>query len=186
MIPFEEQEHVLITEVKNENKLLKTEVVEEHVEDIKELQLCKQHEDKIATLVETKEVVVLKNCEDKVLGFKDEERVEGLKIGEVNQDFGMDLNEKKTDKVRYLKHLKVYNYSSSKSIYPKSSKMISFLKKEDYLGLTNRRSGSYVDLWECGKRVKIKVIKQVFKVFPTSKSCRTENTNDSCGSGGRG
>ena len=37
MIPSEEQKHVPITEVKNDKKLLKIKVVEEHVKDIKEL-----------------------------------------------------------------------------------------------------------------------------------------------------
>ncbi|GJZ48673.1 hypothetical protein Tco_0602505 [Tanacetum coccineum] len=93
MISSKEQVHVPMAEVKIEENILKIEVVEEHVENIKDLQVCELHEDKIANLVvSTKEVVVLKNCENKVLGSKDEERVEVLIIGEVNQDSNMDLD----------------------------------------------------------------------------------------------
>nr|GEX64559.1 hypothetical protein [Tanacetum cinerariifolium] len=96
MISSKEQVHVPMAEVKIEENILKTEVVEEHVENIKDLQVCELHEDKIANLVvSTKEVVVLKNCENKVLGSKDEERVEGLIIGEVNQDSNMDLDKRR-------------------------------------------------------------------------------------------
>ena len=64
---------------------------------------------------------------------------------------------------------KVYNKSSTKIIYPKSLIIIFILKKENYLGLINRRSGSRVDLWEYGKLVKIKDISQTLSVYSTSK-----------------
>ena len=88
----------------------------------------------------------MKNCENKILGIKYEEHVESLKIGEVNHDFRMDLNEYKTD-------------------------------KEDYLGLINQRSGSCVNLLECGKRVKIKN-SQRLNVYPMSKTTH-ENSGSS-------
>ncbi|GJR45759.1 hypothetical protein Tco_1313862 [Tanacetum coccineum] len=103
----------------------------------------------------------------KASDIKYEERVEGLKI---------DLNEKKRGTVRNLKNIQIYNYSSNKSIYPKSSNTTFVLKKDDELGIMKRSLGSSVDLGGCGKRVKTKVDTQKLKVCPTSKTVTHENS----------
>ena len=70
--------------------------------------------------------------------------------------------------VRDLKKIIAFNYSSNKTIYLKISKR-KFVVKEDDMRLKTRRFGSSVDLWECGKRVKVKGVNQELNVHHTSK-----------------
>ena len=55
------------------------------MKNIKELQVYKLQEDKIANLASTKEVVVLKTCEDNVMDFNDIDDVNVLD-GELSMD----------------------------------------------------------------------------------------------------
>ncbi|GJU17315.1 transposon ty3-I gag-pol polyprotein [Tanacetum coccineum] len=67
------------SEVKVEEKIMKAEVVDEHIEKIQDLQNYKQYDDKISTLLfETKnKVSTLKTCEE-IMGFNDDEDVKGF------------------------------------------------------------------------------------------------------------
>ncbi|GJZ98924.1 hypothetical protein Tco_0671475 [Tanacetum coccineum] len=63
-------------EVKIEEKIMKVEVVDVHIEKIQDLQSCKQHDDKISTLMfeTTNKVDTLKTCEE-IIGFNDDKDV---------------------------------------------------------------------------------------------------------------
>ncbi|GJY75873.1 RNA-directed DNA polymerase [Tanacetum coccineum] len=66
-------------EVKVEEKIVKAEVVVEHIEKIQDLQSYKQHDDKILTLLfeTTNKVGTLKTCEE-IMGFNDDEDVKSF------------------------------------------------------------------------------------------------------------
>ncbi|GJT25422.1 transposon ty3-I gag-pol polyprotein [Tanacetum coccineum] len=66
-------------EVKVEEKIVKAEVVDKHIEKIQDLQSYKQHDDKISTLLceTTNKVDTLKTCEE-IIGFNDDEDVKGF------------------------------------------------------------------------------------------------------------
>ncbi|GJU71969.1 transposon ty3-I gag-pol polyprotein [Tanacetum coccineum] len=68
-------------EVKVEEKIVKAEVVDEHIEKIQDLQSYKQHDDKISTLLceTTNKVGTLKTCEE-IMGFNDDEDVKGFRV----------------------------------------------------------------------------------------------------------
>ncbi|GJW36400.1 hypothetical protein Tco_0059320 [Tanacetum coccineum] len=66
-------------EVKVEEKIVKAEVVDEHIEKIQELQNYKEHEDKILTLLfETTNKVGTLNTYEEIMGFNDDEDVKGF------------------------------------------------------------------------------------------------------------
>ncbi|GKB63314.1 hypothetical protein Tco_0919500, partial [Tanacetum coccineum] len=93
----QDQVHVPMAEVKDEENILKAEVVDEHVERIQELKSYEQHEDDISSLVleTTKKVGNLKTCVGKVVDFIDDEVVKG---------FGSELsmNSKRTNDLKVL------------------------------------------------------------------------------------
>ncbi|GJU67611.1 transposon ty3-I gag-pol polyprotein [Tanacetum coccineum] len=64
--------------VKVEEKIVKAEVVDEHIEKIQDLQSYKQHDDKISTLLceTTNKVGTLKTCEE-IMSFNDDDDVKG-------------------------------------------------------------------------------------------------------------
>ncbi|GKC12050.1 transposon ty3-I gag-pol polyprotein [Tanacetum coccineum] len=68
-------------EVKPKEKIVKAEVIDEHIEKIQNLQSYKQYDDKISTLLcETKNKVgTLKTCEE-IIGFNDDEDVKGFRV----------------------------------------------------------------------------------------------------------
>ena len=80
MIPPEAKPQLPKPEIKLEQKILKAQFVEEHVEKIQDLQSYEQHEHKISTLVleTTNKVGTLNTCRWKVVGFNDEEDVKGF------------------------------------------------------------------------------------------------------------
>nr|GFA27493.1 putative reverse transcriptase domain-containing protein [Tanacetum cinerariifolium] len=69
-------------EVKVEEKIIKAEVVDEHIKKIQDLQNYKQQDDKISTSLfeTTNKVGTLKTCEE-IMGFNDDEDVKGLNFG---------------------------------------------------------------------------------------------------------
>nr|GEW26356.1 hypothetical protein [Tanacetum cinerariifolium] len=69
-----------MVEVKDEENILKVQVVDEQVERIQELKSYEQHEDEISSLVleTTKKVGTLKTCAEKVVHFIDDEDVKGF------------------------------------------------------------------------------------------------------------
>ncbi|GJT66807.1 G-type lectin S-receptor-like serine/threonine-protein kinase [Tanacetum coccineum] len=66
-------------EVKVEEKIVKAEIIDEHIKKIQDLQSYKQHDDKISTLSfeTTNKVGTLKTCEE-IIGFNDDEDVKGF------------------------------------------------------------------------------------------------------------
>ncbi|GJS39706.1 RNA-directed DNA polymerase [Tanacetum coccineum] len=68
-------------EVKVEEKIMKAEVVEDHIEKIQDLQSYKQHEDNISTLSfgTTNKVCTLKTCIE-IMVFNDDEDVKGFNL----------------------------------------------------------------------------------------------------------
>ncbi|GKD39677.1 hypothetical protein Tco_1259884 [Tanacetum coccineum] len=68
-------------EVKVEEKIVKAKVVDEHIEKIQDLQIYKQHDDKIPTLLceTTNKVGNLKTCEE-IMSFNDDEYVKGFRV----------------------------------------------------------------------------------------------------------
>nr|GEV54090.1 transposon Ty3-I Gag-Pol polyprotein [Tanacetum cinerariifolium] len=74
-------------EVKVKEKIMKAEVVEDHIEKIQDLQSYKQHDDNISTLSfgTTNKVGTLKTCEE-IMGFNDDEDVKGFNC-ELKKDF---------------------------------------------------------------------------------------------------
>ncbi|GJV13189.1 transposon ty3-I gag-pol polyprotein [Tanacetum coccineum] len=76
MVPPKVTPQLPKTEVKVEEKIVKAEVVDEHIEKIQDLQSYKQHDDKISTLLceTTNKVGALKTCEE-IMGFNDDEDV---------------------------------------------------------------------------------------------------------------
>nr|GEY37456.1 hypothetical protein [Tanacetum cinerariifolium] len=83
------------SEVKVDEQIVKAEVVDEHIEKIKDLQSYKQHDDKISTFLfgTTNKVRTLKTCEG-IIVFNDDEDVKGFSC-ELKTDFECfhDLNE---------------------------------------------------------------------------------------------
>nr|GEV02998.1 transposon Ty3-I Gag-Pol polyprotein [Tanacetum cinerariifolium] len=74
-------------DIKVKEKIVKTEVVDEHIKKIQDLQSYKQHDDKISTLLceTTNKVGTLKTCEE-IIGFNDDEDVKGFNC-ELEMDF---------------------------------------------------------------------------------------------------
>ncbi|GKC97699.1 RNA-directed DNA polymerase, partial [Tanacetum coccineum] len=90
-------------EVKVEEKIVKAEVVEDHIEKLQDLQSYKQHDDNISTFSfrTMNKVGTLKTCEE-IMGFNNDEDVKGFNC-ELKTDFKCvyDLNHKSIeDKVR--------------------------------------------------------------------------------------
>ncbi|GJW76183.1 putative nucleotidyltransferase, ribonuclease H [Tanacetum coccineum] len=69
-------------EVKIEEKIVKDEVVDEHIEKIQDRQNYKQHDDKISTLLfeTSNKVGILKTCEE-IMVFNDDEDLKGFRLG---------------------------------------------------------------------------------------------------------
>ncbi|GKD96339.1 RNA-directed DNA polymerase [Tanacetum coccineum] len=87
MLPSKVTPQLPKPEVKVEKKIVKAEVIDEHIEKIQDLQSYKQHDDKISTLLfqTTNKVDTLKTCEE-IMGFNDDEDVKGFNC-ELKTDF---------------------------------------------------------------------------------------------------
>ncbi|GJZ55360.1 hypothetical protein Tco_0610553 [Tanacetum coccineum] len=142
-------------EVKVEEKIVKAEVVDEHIEKIQDLHSYKQHDDKILTLLfETmNKVGTLKTCEE-IMGFNDDEDVKGFSC-EVNTDFECVHNLDVRDLNYGLILRMIINYQikfsmANKEVIFVTIKNLGVVDKEH----TTRCFGSWVDHWEYGRRVK--------------------------------
>nr|GEY55271.1 putative nucleotidyltransferase, ribonuclease H [Tanacetum cinerariifolium] len=133
-------------EVKVKEKIVKAEVVDEHIEKIQDLQSYKQHDDKISTLFceTTNKVGTLKTCEE-IMGFNDDEDVKGFNC-ELKTDFKCvhDLNVRDLDYGLILKmiiknHIK---FSMRKSIKDKVRHEKVF-DVEEALNIENSRMTSF-------------------------------------------
>lgn len=152
MIPCEDQPHVPMDEVKIEENIFKTEVFEEHIKNIKELQVYKLQEDMIANLASTKEVVVLKTCEDNVMDFNDIDDVNVLD-GELSMD-SEGIKDLMVCDFDYEINLNMIITNPMK--VSMVNKEVNFILIEDLVVIDKefitRCSNSYVDQWECGKK----------------------------------
>ncbi|GJZ63434.1 hypothetical protein Tco_0619855 [Tanacetum coccineum] len=103
-------------EVKIEEKIVKAEVVDEHIEKIQYLQSYKQHDDKISPLLceTTNKVGSLKTCEE-IMDFNDDDDVTGY----IYEGFRVDAKRKSIkDKVRREKVFEVdeaFNIENSRA-----------------------------------------------------------------------
>nr|GEU63691.1 hypothetical protein [Tanacetum cinerariifolium] len=142
-------------EVRVEEKIVKAEVVEDHIEKIHDLQSYKQHDDNISTLSfgKTNKVGTLKTCE-KIVGFNDDEDVKGFNY------------ELKTD-IKCVHDLNVHDldYGLILRMIIKNQVKFSMANMEaifitiENLGVVDeehitRCFGSWIDRWEYGRRVK--------------------------------
>ncbi|GJW47616.1 hypothetical protein Tco_0079262 [Tanacetum coccineum] len=72
---------LLKLKIKIEEKIVKAEVVDEHIVQIQDLQSYKEHDEKISTLLfgTRNKVGALKTCEE-IMGFNDDEDVKGFRV----------------------------------------------------------------------------------------------------------
>nr|GEV48978.1 RNA-directed DNA polymerase [Tanacetum cinerariifolium] len=87
MVPPKVTQQLPKPELKVKEKIVKVEVVKDHIEKIQDLQSYKQHDDNILTLSfgTTNKVGTLKTCEE-IMGFNDDEDVKGFSC-ELKTDF---------------------------------------------------------------------------------------------------
>ncbi|GKB02473.1 hypothetical protein Tco_0830562 [Tanacetum coccineum] len=131
------------------------EVANEHIEKIQNLQIYKQHDDKISTLLfeTTNKVGTLNACEE-IIGFYDDEDVKGFNC-ELKTDFKCvhDLNVRDLDYGLILRmiiknHIKFLMVNKDAIFI--SIENLRVVDKDH----TTRCFGSWVDRWEYGRRVK--------------------------------
>ncbi|GKC30688.1 hypothetical protein Tco_1037982, partial [Tanacetum coccineum] len=142
-------------EVKVEEKIVKAEVVDEHIEKIQDLQSYKQHDDKILTLLceTTNKVGTLKTCEE-IIGFNDDEDVKGFNC-ELKTDFKCvhDLNVRDLDsglifRMIIKNHIK-FSMVNKEAIFITTENLVVADKEH-----TTRCFGSWINRWEYGKCIK--------------------------------
>nr|GEU38684.1 transposon Ty3-I Gag-Pol polyprotein [Tanacetum cinerariifolium] len=141
--------------VKVKDKIIKTEVVENHIEKILDLQSYKQHDDNISTLSfgTTNKVGTLKTCEE-ILGFNDDEDVKGFNC-KLKMEFKCvhDLNVRDLDYGLILRMIMKnqikFSMANKEAIFITTEK----LRVTDKEHIT-RCFRSWVDHWEYGRRVK--------------------------------
>ncbi|GJV21908.1 putative nucleotidyltransferase, ribonuclease H, partial [Tanacetum coccineum] len=141
-------------EVKVEDKIVKVEVVEDHIEKIQDLQSYKQHDDKISTLLfqTTNKVDTLKTCEE-IMDFNDDEDVKGFKC-ELKTDFECVHNINVRD-LDYGLILKMIIKNQVK--FSMANREAIFITIEN-LGVVDKEHitrcfWSWIDRWEYGRRV---------------------------------
>ncbi|GJZ71857.1 hypothetical protein Tco_0635708 [Tanacetum coccineum] len=103
MVPPKVTPQLLKADVKVEEKIMKAEVVDEHIEKVQDLQTYKQHDDNISTLSfgTTNTISTLMTCEE-IIGFNDDKDVKSLNC------FRVDVKRKSIeDKVRREKVFEV-------------------------------------------------------------------------------
>ncbi|GKA57300.1 RNA-directed DNA polymerase [Tanacetum coccineum] len=142
-------------EVKVEEKIMKVEVVDEHIEKIQDLQSYKQHDDKISTLLceTTNKVGTLKTYEE-ILGFNDDEDVKGFNC-ELKTDFKCvhdlnvhDLNSGLIFRMIIKNHIK-FSIVKKEAIFITIENLVVADKEH-----TTRCFGSWIDRWEYGRCIK--------------------------------
>ncbi|GJW75994.1 RNA-directed DNA polymerase [Tanacetum coccineum] len=139
-------------EVKVEEKIVKAEVVDEHIEKIQDLQSYKQYDDKISTLLcgTTNKLDTLKTCEE-IMGFNDDEDVKDLNC-ELKTDFKCvhDLNVRDGLILRMTikNHIK-FSMVNTEAMFI-TIENLGIVDKEHI----TRSFGLWIDRWEYGRRVK--------------------------------
>ncbi|GKD20580.1 hypothetical protein Tco_1222283 [Tanacetum coccineum] len=142
-------------EVKVEEKIVKAEVVDEHIKKIQDLQSYKQHDDKISSLLceTTNKVGTLKTCEE-IMSFNDDEDVKGFNC-ELKTDFKCvhDLNVRDLDSGLILRmiiknHIK-FSMVNKEAIFITIENLVVADKEH-----TTRCFGSWIDRWEYRRCIK--------------------------------
>ncbi|GJT82494.1 transposon ty3-I gag-pol polyprotein [Tanacetum coccineum] len=147
--------HLPKPEVKVEEKIVKVEIVAEHIKKIQDLQSYKQHDDKISTLLfeTTNKVGTLKTCE-KIMGFNDDEDVKAFNcelksdfecIHNLNirdLDYGLILSMSMKNQIKFSKENKEAIFTTIKNLR--------VVDREH----TTRCFGSWIDHWEYGRCIK--------------------------------
>ncbi|GKE88709.1 hypothetical protein Tco_1566184 [Tanacetum coccineum] len=142
-------------EVKVKEKIVKDEVVDEHIEKIQDLQSYKLYDDKISTLLfETmNKVSTLKTCEQ-IMGFTDDEDVQGFNCElKTNFECVNNLN------IRDLDYGVILRMSIKNQIkFSMANKEAIFITIENLRVIdrehTTRCFGSWIDRWEYGRHIK--------------------------------
>ncbi|GJV72926.1 putative nucleotidyltransferase, ribonuclease H [Tanacetum coccineum] len=146
---------LLNLEIKIEEKIVKAEVVDEHVEKIQDLQSYKEHDENISTLLfgTRNKVGALKTCEE-IMGFNDDEDVKGFNFG-IKKDFECvhNLNIRDLDCGLILRMI-IKNQIKFSMV----NKEAIFITIENLVVVdrehTTRCFRSWTDRWEYGRRVK--------------------------------
>ncbi|GKE59389.1 hypothetical protein Tco_1498574 [Tanacetum coccineum] len=139
-------------EVKVEEKIVKAEVVDEHIEKIQDLRNYKQHDDKILILLfeTTNKVGTSKTCEE-ITGFNDDEDVKSFNC-ELKMDFECVYNLNIRDGLILrlsMKNQIKFSMANKEAIFI-TIKNLRVIDRED----TTRCFGSRIDRWEYGRRIK--------------------------------
>ncbi|GJY62781.1 transposon ty3-I gag-pol polyprotein [Tanacetum coccineum] len=155
MVPSKVTPQLPKPEVKVEEKIVKAEVVDEHVEKIQDLQSYKEHDEKISTLLfgTRNKVGALKTCEE-IMSFNDDEDVKGFNFG-IKKDFECvhNLNIRDLDYGLILRMI-IKNQIKFSMV----NKEAIFITIENLVAVdrehTTRCFRSWTDRWEYGRRVK--------------------------------
>ncbi|GKD80563.1 hypothetical protein Tco_1347402 [Tanacetum coccineum] len=142
-------------DVKVKEKIVKAEVVEDHIEKIQDLKSYKQHDDKISTLLfeTTNTVGTLKTCKE-IMGSNDDEDMKGFNC-ELKTEFECvhNLNVRDLDygliSKMIIKNKIKFSMANKDAIFITIDKLR--VADKEY---TTRCFGSWVDRWEYGRHVK--------------------------------
>ncbi|GJY25285.1 transposon ty3-I gag-pol polyprotein [Tanacetum coccineum] len=139
-------------EVKVEEKIVKAEVVDEHIEKIQDLRNYKQHDDKILILLfeTTNKVGTSKTCEE-ITGFNDDEDVKSFNC-ELKMDFECVHNLNIRDGLilrMSMKNQIKFSMANKEAIFI-TIKNLRVIAREH----TTCCFGSWIDRWEYGRRIK--------------------------------
>ncbi|GKA22794.1 putative nucleotidyltransferase, ribonuclease H [Tanacetum coccineum] len=143
------------SEVKVEEKIVKDEVVDEHIKKIQDLQNYKQHDDKISTLLfqTTNKVDALKTSKE-IMGFNDDEDVKDLNyelktyfvcvhnLNVRDLDYGLILRMIIKNQVKFSMENREATFITIENLWVVDKEHIT------------RCFGSWIDRWGCGRRVK--------------------------------
>ncbi|GKB62953.1 hypothetical protein Tco_0919139 [Tanacetum coccineum] len=146
---------LLKLEIKIEEKIVKAEVVDEHIVKIQDLQSYKEHDEKISTLLfgTRNKVGALKTCEE-IMGFNDDEDVKGFNFV-IKKDFECvyNLNIRDLDYGLILrmiiKNQIKFSMVNKEAIFITTENLVAVDREH-----TTRCFRSWTDRWEYGRRVK--------------------------------
>ncbi|GJW58363.1 transposon ty3-I gag-pol polyprotein [Tanacetum coccineum] len=146
---------LLKLEIKIEEKIMKAEVVDEHIMKIQDLQSYKEHDEKISTLLfgTRNKVGALITCEE-IIGFNDDEDVKGFNFV-IRKDFECvyNLNIRDLDYGLILrmiiKNQIKFSMVNKEAIFITTENLVAVDREH-----TTRCIRSWTDRWEYGRRVK--------------------------------
>ncbi|GKD79142.1 hypothetical protein Tco_1341763 [Tanacetum coccineum] len=127
MVPLKVTPQLPKPEVNVEGKIVQAEVANEHIEKIQNLQIYKQHDDKISTLLfeTTNKVGTLNACEE-IIGFYDDEDVKGFRVDVKRKSIEDKIN------VDQTKVNAVRDWSSLKTLHEVRNNKVADAFQEEY------------------------------------------------------